>query len=670
MEPAQPPGGRQHPSVLRAGPVLATLDAGDLRQIRYRDLELAQQVFVAVRSIGWDTVPGVVSDLVVDADEESFEVACTSRHALAGEVLEWRGVIRGDSTGAIGYTVDITSTTGFRFERVGLNVVHGIEASRGRRVRAWLGGRPVHDGRLPRLVGPQRLLGGRELGLFPPFDRLEVEVADGVVVDLAFEGDEFEMEDQRNYGDGSFKTYSTPLQRPGPFILGPASTIRQSLTIRVRDTASRGATPDPGQAVVMIGGGAESVVRIRDGWAGTLPPLGLLHPAGMSFPSAAEIGRIGALRPDHVRVEHAVGSDTREVVVARRLADTLGVPSIVEVRASDSQTATMDALDAVLGAGEDAGVRVAAPQRLLINVPGAGPLDGGATRDLLERSRAMVASRGLSTEVGVARDFLAEVLRSPIDGTVVGTLSFALSPAVHRSDDRTLIENIAGIADGVRSAREALGTGWLTVGPVALATRHGPYPDGPLRDDGAPASADPREGRLFGAAWLVGCIAQLVSGQPDAVTITTTFGPTGVVRPTEATAGPVDSSQGPPVSPAWHLLADLAGLAGAPVLEVDTDGSCSALAIRTPDGVRVWLASRGIGPTRVRLDGAFGTVAQVRMLDAVTLAAATHDPQAFRAAALPAPLENGRLPILLDGHSVARIDLIGPPGDSGRAGGP
>ena len=39
----------------------------------------------------------------------------------------------------------------------------------------------------------------------------------GVKVDLGFAGDIFEMEDQRNWTDASFKTYCRPLSLPRPY---------------------------------------------------------------------------------------------------------------------------------------------------------------------------------------------------------------------------------------------------------------------------------------------------------------------------------------------------------------------------------------------------------------------------------------------------------------------
>lgn len=40
----------------------------------------------------------------------------------------------------------------------------------------------------------------------------------GVTVGIDFSGETFEMEDQRNWTDASFKTYCRPLARPAPTI--------------------------------------------------------------------------------------------------------------------------------------------------------------------------------------------------------------------------------------------------------------------------------------------------------------------------------------------------------------------------------------------------------------------------------------------------------------------
>ncbi len=53
----------------------------------------------------------------------------------------------------------------------------------------------------------------------------------GIAATTAFAGDVFEMEDQRNWTDASYKTYVRPLARPWPYRLAAGETITQSVTV-------------------------------------------------------------------------------------------------------------------------------------------------------------------------------------------------------------------------------------------------------------------------------------------------------------------------------------------------------------------------------------------------------------------------------------------------------
>ena len=52
---------------------------------------------------------------------------------------------------------------------------------------------------------------------------------DGVATTATFDGDVFEMEDQRNWTDASYKTYSTPLERPFPVVIADGAVIEQAV---------------------------------------------------------------------------------------------------------------------------------------------------------------------------------------------------------------------------------------------------------------------------------------------------------------------------------------------------------------------------------------------------------------------------------------------------------
>src|SRR5206468_7228024 len=87
------------------------------------------------------------------------------------------------------------------------------------------------EGSLDRMIAPQ-LPGEHGFGepLFPAFEQLILRREDGFGVHLELSGDLFEFEDQRNWGDASYKTYSTPLHL-GPQIAEPGQMIEQQVAI-------------------------------------------------------------------------------------------------------------------------------------------------------------------------------------------------------------------------------------------------------------------------------------------------------------------------------------------------------------------------------------------------------------------------------------------------------
>ena len=128
----------------------------------------------------------------------------------------------------------------FLRNRVGLVVLHPA----GRRRRGRPG--PAHrrrgssEGRWPEAISPHQ-----------PF----VDVAgfdwttEGLAARLDLAGDVFETEDQRNWTDASFKTYSTPLALPFPVPVAVGDRVHQRVRLAVvgpRHPPHRTTGPDAG----------------------------------------------------------------------------------------------------------------------------------------------------------------------------------------------------------------------------------------------------------------------------------------------------------------------------------------------------------------------------------------------------------------------------------------
>ena len=92
----------------------------------------------------------------------------------------------------------------------------------------------------------------------------------------------FETEDQRNWADGSFKTYCRPLDRPFPYDLSEGERVWQRVAIRVRGGAPSAAGPPPPTLTIgrplarlpLIGFALPDGTDMAraDGFAGPTPP--------------------------------------------------------------------------------------------------------------------------------------------------------------------------------------------------------------------------------------------------------------------------------------------------------------------------------------------------------------------------------------------------------------
>ena len=107
------------------------------------------------------------------------------------------------------------SVSNFRYNRIGFCILHPPATTAGRPYRG-LARTGAIRGTLPKFIGPQRFENGTYIPLFPAVRQLALDLAGGATIRLDFEGDWFEMEDQRNWTDHSFKTYCTPLALPFP----------------------------------------------------------------------------------------------------------------------------------------------------------------------------------------------------------------------------------------------------------------------------------------------------------------------------------------------------------------------------------------------------------------------------------------------------------------------
>ena len=123
---------------MQAGPVSLQFDPdwAILRRLRVGGHEVLRAIYPAVRSSKWKTAPPRLSDLVVEATEDSFRMTFTCEHVAAetGVDFAWRGEMTGTPDGTVRYGFDGEARAAMRTNRTGLCVLHPILRSAGRPV--------------------------------------------------------------------------------------------------------------------------------------------------------------------------------------------------------------------------------------------------------------------------------------------------------------------------------------------------------------------------------------------------------------------------------------------------------------------------------------------------------------------------------------------------------
>src|SRR5215475_14485644 len=182
---AQPP-----PEIraLRAGPVHVLFTDGDLRQVRHGDVEVARRIYVAIRDLDWNTLPGVMTGLEITDRGDSFAIRYSRRH-IAGQLdYEWRAEIDGGPDGTISFRMRGEARSAFPYAKIGICVHHPVDGWEGQPYGGSTPRGPV-AGTLPDAIGPQiHLDDGTDLPLFDPVSDLDITHASGGVVRFEFAG--------------------------------------------------------------------------------------------------------------------------------------------------------------------------------------------------------------------------------------------------------------------------------------------------------------------------------------------------------------------------------------------------------------------------------------------------------------------------------------------------
>ncbi len=552
---------------LRAGPLELEFerDRGWVRRVRLGRRELIRAIYGAVRDQHWTTIPTVIRDLSLEQRPgESFELGFQAVCRQGNIDFAWQGRITGTAAGELRFEFDGQARSEFLRNRIGLCVLHPIAECAGQACRVEHSDGSRQAGVFPKLISP-----------FQPFLDLRAiayRAAKSSTIEVRFAGDVFEMEDQRNWTDASFKTYSTPLSRPLPALVKRDQRIHQIVTVKLVSDASD-AAPKNASRPIEVKQTRPISVSVDFGALRVKRPLGLgvaerqetLHPIARR--------RLRALRLDHLRVDCRLWerSWSARLERANQQAVALGVGLHVAVFVPDDAEPALRKLATIAAT-------LRAPVKLWLVFQ---------CHQMTTPSGVVALARQLLTPVAPGAQFAAGTdanfadlnrARPARDATWLPCCS--IHPQAHASDCLTMIENLAAQADVVKAVR-SFSRRPLVISPITLRAR--PNPDAVGRNT---LLADERQSSLFAAGWTLASLAALMaSPSVHSLTYFENVGPGGIVA-----AGP--QARVYPVYHSFAAVTELRKLATTRVQHGRAAQGVAALAgVNEAGRAVIWLAN-------------------------------------------------------------------------------
>jgi hypothetical protein len=466
------------PLALRCGAIQAQLRGTRLGPVLVDGHEAWHGIDFLYRDPDWGTPAPVVDHVEHRGDPSSFSVRLRG-HIPAAARIDFEIAIDAEGS-SLHYAVQAIALGDLATNRTGVVLMHPLSAC-GRCVEVEHVDGRVSASTFPTQVAP-----------WPPFMLVRAirhEFGDGGWASCRLEGDVFELEDQRNNADASFKTYSRSNMMPRPYLLRAGMGLSQSVRLKVEARPRAGAAPTLERVSVQIG-----------------PATGALPLVGVAIaPSDVHAGPEvrDALRRLSPALLHLVVDGPNEQVDAVPLARLLEAAGGPCLRVDIGAGAPLTQLAASL---RDAGI---VPAQVAV-FPSTPPSVDAARRAFPD-----------SAVGGGTPHFFTQLNRAEDLGRVE-FLSFTTSSVVHGADDEDIMAGLQSLPSMVETLRARHGDLPVHVGPSSIGARRSPLGGQPASDGTrrmALARRDPRTHARFGAAWALGYVARFAAAGVRAVTL-------------------------------------------------------------------------------------------------------------------------------------------------------
>jgi len=626
---------------LRSGLLSVTLEEGDLLNVRWGGHEILHRIYVAVRDHNWGTVARRLSKLEVISSSNSFQVTYLAEHQRGDIDFVWKADIRGTAEDKLAFSMEGEARSTFLRNRIGFCLLHSARECSGKRFTVIRDDGSSARGTFPRAISAGDVLPGTE-----SMRGLSFEAQPGLWAEIRFFGDIFQMEDQRNWTDSTYKTFCTPLSLPCPVEITNGTRVSQSIILTLMDQrAARPARLEEKRLVVSVGNLAQ----------GSIPRIGLGMASHRHRLSWQEIARLRALRLSHLRVDLRLSDPQFPALLSQASEEAKRVGAPLEVAL-------------FLSASAETELRLLSDQLSRIQAEICTWLIFPAAEDLAERwiilAREILKPWNPEARFGSGTNaYFYHLSKSRVPISASDLICYSIQPQEHAFDNLSLVETLEMQAETMANARRLAGGLPIAISPVTLKPRFNPNATAAsshLQAEELPAEVDVRQMSLFAAAWTLGSLRSLSESGVYSVTYYETTGWRGVMEQESGSPMP-DQFRSIPgsVFPLYHVLADVTEFSGAHLIPTNSSHSLKVAGLTLcRDGKKRTILANLTGlPQTLIVEGLSDDVSIAELNENNIIQAMTSS-EGFRAQ--PSQYRRshfGQLEVTLPRYAISRMDM-------------
>jgi hypothetical protein len=533
----------------------------ELAEISYNNKLILRSVRALIRDQDWNTPSIIVDEVTQTENQLAVKISSSGFGALFTGTVKFSVV-----ADVAEIEMSLVSNSDYLANRIGLNLLHPPSLA-GTKLSVLHSNRETEQSIFPVKISPNQ----------PVMDIAGLGWRQGDLnVNLALSGDVFEMEDQRNWTDASYKTYSRPLSLPFPYPVASGETISQKLLmVVIQDAEAEQPKPSSNTKVVLTQQGSFPSIQL----GAATHPLATNESTQQNDLSALPILVEVDLRTNNWKAALSAVAKT-EAGIDLRIICPVAVQEIDFSELLDQIEPLKILRVAIFDSEQHIWLEQISSQ--LVN---------------------SMQSRGMSaTHLAGARSHFTELNRNftKVPDTCAG-LTFSITPLFHALNTEQLVESIA-MQRLVTEQAVAMADGKeVHVGPVTLRPRFNNVatkaPEIPAVQDlslgyGAQwfGSDDSRQQNPELAAWTIASAAAIGVAGVNSITFFEERGPRGI-----------QSDKGDPY-PAFLAVSALAQLVGGELLSGNSpDGLVWAIGAKKANSTVALVANLSETPSTIEL---------------------------------------------------------------------